>query len=572
MLRGAARALLGASNPNEAFWARGYKRWTLSSLDLLRHTANLDFRIEVGKDFGTTTRQNLEVPLGPPGREGIVVFRRIRAEACWRVGMGELVDIGRNSSFQNAQHPREAANLEQAILLQKALTELALLALREAEISAFLDKIVVRVREVLGCEFSEVLELVGEEDMLLLRAGKGWKEGKVGKATVGTGLDSQAGYTLISRRPVLVEDLGEESRFDGAPLLHEHGVVSGVTVKIYSQGRLFGVLGAHSSSRRRFSEKEADFLQSVAEIVGLATERDLAREGDRFALAEEKRRASAAEERFTFLTEASTVLSSASSRASALAAAARLAVPAIADWCFVDLLEEHDGDSQGHVRRLVVAGKLEDAESKELASDLRYRYYAHDPHTPHGTPKVLRTGKHELLEEVTDEHLRAIARDGEHLQRMRRMNPTSYICVPLQVQRRLIGAVGFVSAESGRRYGPEDLAVAEGLVRCAALVVGDTLEGLAEPEKSRELSDLAERAGEEGKIVSSPVPASRPVLTRRQEEILRLLDRGMTAAHIKDELRLSEHTVRTHLKAIRRALQACSQLEALRKARDLGLL
>jgi GAF domain-containing protein len=72
----------------------------------------------------------------------------------------------------------------------------------------------------------------------------------VGHATVGAGLDSQAGYTLGSDRPVIVPDLLSETRFSPSPLLIEHGIVSGVSVIIGN--RPYGVLAAHTSRPREF--------------------------------------------------------------------------------------------------------------------------------------------------------------------------------------------------------------------------------------------------------------------------------------------------------------------------------
>ena len=60
--------------------------------------------------------------------------------------------------------------------------------------------------------------LLPDGKALLLRSGVGWKQGLVGHATVGAGTDSQAGYTLLSDQPVIVEDLRTETRFSGSPL------------------------------------------------------------------------------------------------------------------------------------------------------------------------------------------------------------------------------------------------------------------------------------------------------------------------------------------------------------------
>jgi PAS domain S-box-containing protein len=63
-----------------------------------------------------------------------------------------------------------------------------------------------------------------------------------------------------------------------------------------------------------------------------------------------------------------------------------------------------------------------------------------------------------------------------------------------------------------------------------------------------------------------------PVLTPRQREVLGLLASGKTAGEIGRELFLSQATVRNHIRALLQALGAHSQLEALARAREAGLL
>ena len=102
----------------------------------------------------------------------------------------------------------------------------------------------------------------------------GWKEEyPVGQATVSAGKESQAGFTLLSDEPVVVEDLRTETRFSGPPLLHEHGVVSGMSVIIRGRERPYGVLGAHTASVRRFATDDVSFLRAVANVLAEAIDR-----------------------------------------------------------------------------------------------------------------------------------------------------------------------------------------------------------------------------------------------------------------------------------------------------------
>src|ERR1019366_9570807 len=158
--------------------------------------------------------------------------------------------------------------------LQEVVAELGQLALRSDQPGKVLDEAVALVAQTLDVEYCKVLELLPDGKALLLRSGVGWKEGLVGHGTVGAGTDSQAGYTLLSDQPVIVEDLRTETRFSGPPLLHEHNVVSGMSVIIPTSEGPYGVLGAHSRKRRSFSADEVNFLRAVASVLGMTIERE----------------------------------------------------------------------------------------------------------------------------------------------------------------------------------------------------------------------------------------------------------------------------------------------------------
>lgn len=200
-------------------------------------------------------------------------------------------------------------DLERRVRWQEAVAGLGMSALSGKALSSLMDEAVRLVAGTLCVDHAKILELLPDGDRLLVRAGVGWNEGTVGVATVGTNLESQAGYTLISDGPVICEDLHEEVRFKGAPLLHEHGIISGVTVAILIEGLHHGVLGAHTTERRAFTEVEARFLEDLAGVLGAAIEREKADGRSRTRIAERTKRAEAAEQRFEFLAEANALLS-----------------------------------------------------------------------------------------------------------------------------------------------------------------------------------------------------------------------------------------------------------------------
>lgn len=163
---------------------------------------------------------------------------------------------------------RKAREKTRQLAQQKALTEIGALALAEGSFQAFMDKTIARVAEVLEVPLAKILPFADQADHLLLAAGVGWKEGLIGKARVGVGLESQAGYTLSVEGPVVVSDLQAETRFNGPPLLHDHGVRGGMSVTIAgTTSRPFGVIGVHDTRLREFDEGQVAFLQTVANLI-----------------------------------------------------------------------------------------------------------------------------------------------------------------------------------------------------------------------------------------------------------------------------------------------------------------
>jgi PAS domain S-box-containing protein len=167
---------------------------------------------------------------------------------------------------------------ELRVLQQAAVAEIGQRALSGIAPSVLMEEVTALIAQTLGVEFCKILELLPDGKALLLRAGIGWKNGFVGVATVNAGAESQAGYTLLSNAPVIIEDLQAETRFSGPPLLHDHGVVSGLSVIIPGRDRPFGVLGAHTVKRRVFKPDDVHFLEAVANVLSEAIERNKAEE------------------------------------------------------------------------------------------------------------------------------------------------------------------------------------------------------------------------------------------------------------------------------------------------------
>jgi PAS domain S-box-containing protein len=157
---------------------------------------------------------------------------------------------------------------------QEAVARLGERALIESDLQKFFDDAVATIANILDVDLVKILELVPGDAELLLRAGVGWKPGLVGTALVSTGRNTHAGFSLASGGPVIVENLASETRFPGHDLLPEHGVVSGLMTPIAGRdGRAYGVLGAHTTRRRHFSEYDVSFLAAVANVIAGAIQR-----------------------------------------------------------------------------------------------------------------------------------------------------------------------------------------------------------------------------------------------------------------------------------------------------------
>jgi signal transduction histidine kinase len=174
-----------------------------------------------------------------------------------------------------------------------------------------------------------------------------------------------------------------------------------------------------------------------------------------------RRRAEAAGEQVSFLSEVSEVLASSLDFRATLSAAARLAVPRLADWCAVDVI-----DADGRLRRLAIAHSDPAKVDAVWAMSHRYREQDEDP-----VPQVIRTARTQLIPEIPDELLRRFARDAAHLEGLRAFGLRSLLIVPLTARGRTLGAITFVMAESGRHYGRADQLLGEDLARRAAIAV-----------------------------------------------------------------------------------------------------
>jgi len=166
------------------------------------------------------------------------------------------------------------SRLERRAAEQAAVAALGERALEGGPLEGLLDHAMEVVAGVLGVEFAAVLALTDDERSFLLKAGVGFREGLVRNISVSADwADSQAGFTMLAKEPVIVEDFATERRFEAGNLVREQDVASGVTVIVQGRGKPFGVLGVHSAKPHAFAAEAVNFLQAVANVLADAIDR-----------------------------------------------------------------------------------------------------------------------------------------------------------------------------------------------------------------------------------------------------------------------------------------------------------
>ncbi|MDP9347629.1 MAG: GAF domain-containing sensor histidine kinase [Gemmatimonadota bacterium] len=228
-------------------------------------------------------------------------------------------------------------------------------------------------------------------------------------------------------------------------------------------------------------------LPPLAVIVGhlreridllLFRERMLRKEADAA-----RAQAEAGARRAAFLAEASGILSSSLQYEETLQAVAHLAVPHLADYCIVDVL-----DPSGEIRRVGTVHR--DPRKEALYSEVQRRY----PPDPERSPvaRALRTGEPYLLPELTEEALDVIARNEEHRTLIRdELGTRSIMAVPLTARGHTFGVLTLgTTREFGRRFTEEDLALVRELAGRAAIAVENARLYGASQEANRAKTDF----------------------------------------------------------------------------------
>jgi PAS domain S-box-containing protein len=253
-----------------------------------------------------------------------------------------------------------------------------------------------------------------------------------------------------------------------------------ISVPLIAEGRSFGALGLSFRNPITVKPEDRELLLAVARQCAQAVRRATLFDAEGVARAA----AEAAGRRLSFLAEASAALASLDYEET-LQRLAELAVASFADYVVIDLLDDH-----GRMER-VASAHVDGTKARLLRATARYYPRAGD--SRHPLREVIKTGEPSLVARVSEEFLQRIAKSPEHLADVRTLDPRSVIVTPLSARGHTLGVLTFVSSESGRVYGPDDLALATEVARRAATAV-DNARLYRQSEAARRDAEAASRA------------------------------------------------------------------------------
>jgi PAS domain S-box-containing protein len=195
---------------------------------------------------------------------------------------------------------------------------------------------------------------------------------------------------------------------------------------------------------------------SVREWIGATNDVDAERQQEATLAADQVRA--------KFIAEANDLFVRSLDYEETLRSLARLAVPRLADWCAVDMVEPN-----GTLRRLAV--EHVDPTKRDLAFRIQEQYPS-DPNSPRGVANVIRTGRTDFMADIPAELIDAAARSPEHLALIRQLDLRSYISTPIRIRDEVAGVLTLVNSGASRRFTPRDVELAEAL----ALRAGHAIE------------------------------------------------------------------------------------------------
>jgi signal transduction histidine kinase len=265
--------------------------------------------------------------------------------------------------------------------------------------------------------------------------------------------DQQPSGALYPRDPIAAEDVLQ------LPILEERraaylkeGIRSMLAIPLLTDGEATGTVVFYYRDLHQFGEDEIEVARALGQLAAAA-----------LRTAELHSQLVHREQQAQFLVRAAAALAASPDYQGTLKTVAQMAVPHIADWCGVDII-----NSKGELEQLSIAHV--DPARVAFAREFS-RKYPQDPASPAGAHAVIRSGQSFLLSHLTEEMIARGGRSDAHRADLRALRITSYMIVPLRTRQGTVGALTFVAAESGRHFSPTDLQFAETVADRAAVSI-----------------------------------------------------------------------------------------------------
>ena len=155
---------------------------------------------------------------------------------------------------------------------QAAVSALGLTAIQERNIGVVMNEATTIAAATLGTGRSILWQLRPQSNDLIVRSKTGWDELPDG-ASIEVIEGSAVARSLARNEPFVIVDFADEKP-PKSWVIRDYGIATLITAVIRGQQRPWGILSVHSLTPRPFTQDDAEFLQSMANVLALAIERD----------------------------------------------------------------------------------------------------------------------------------------------------------------------------------------------------------------------------------------------------------------------------------------------------------
>ena len=385
--------------------------------------------------------------------EVIVEYSTLRSVivATWGRVIGNEITLPELSALDEAldESIRQAvvqyANTRERVL--RGVNRVSEAAAHSTELAPFLQALLGATLESLPCDIAFIL--VRDGDLLKVQAVVGLDEEVAARFSLRVG-EGFAGRVASLAQPITLHDAANDPLIR-SPLIKARGVRVLHGVPLIQRGEVIGVGVIGSTTAADFAEENKLLFGAMASRAASFVAKT--------AVLEKLRRAERVQ---TVMSEVGERLIDAFDIETALANAARAVVPALADWCVIDLVDE------GGLKRVAIAA----TNPREEAAARQYSgAYPVDLNGPSAIARAARAARTSLVREVSETDLVRIAGDAAHLQILRELGIRSYLVAPMLSRHRVVGTVTFANTANGRRFSAEDVHIAEEVARRMVMAV-----------------------------------------------------------------------------------------------------